>query len=79
MVFDRQANDNVPKTKKQDRAMFAQESNMEVWLCDLETLMDNFNNAFDHYLTETSARELYDNKFFYRFKFIVYLDHNKNL
>lgn len=45
--------------------MFAQESNMEVWLGDLETLMDNFNNAFDHYLTETSARELYDNKFFY--------------
>ena len=65
MVFDRQANDNVPKTKKQDRAMFAQESNMEVWLGDLETLLDNFNNAFDNYLTETSARELYDNKFFY--------------
>ena len=28
-------------------------------------LMDNFNTAFDHYVTETSARELYDDKFFY--------------
>tara|TARA_R100001086_G_C11810587_1_gene251419 strand:- start:107 stop:703 length:597 start_codon:yes stop_codon:yes gene_type:complete len=65
MVFDRQQTDKTLKIKKQDKAMFAQESNMEVWLGDLENLMDNFNTAFDHYVTETSARELYDDKFFY--------------
>ena len=45
-----------PKTKKQDRAMFAQESNMEVWLGDLETLM-GYVTDYDSKIMENGSVE----------------------
>ena len=64
-VFDRQHHEATPKTMKQDKAIFAEESNMEMWMGDLKSLMDSYNETFQHYIVETDAKTVYDKPFFF--------------
>ena len=51
--------------QKQDQQFFAKPDNLDVWWESLKSMILNFNLAFDHYITNTGAKDAYDGGPFY--------------
>ncbi len=50
---------------KQDQQYFAGSDNIDIWFGELKSIMHNFDLAWKHYIKNTGAEEVFDEKFFY--------------
>ena len=53
--------EKVSILKKQDQQFFASPFNLNVWWEDLKPMIFNFDLAWNHYIKNTGASEIYDN------------------
>ena len=64
-TLDRKAFENAMAVEKKDMQYFASSGNLDVWWAELKSLVVNFDQAFKHYIQETGAEGVYDNKEFH--------------
>ena len=51
--------ENAPIAEKKDEQFFANGANIEVWWRDLNSMIMNFNTAWNHYAQHTGAKQAY--------------------
>ena len=64
-TMNRIAFEDAKVTHKQDQQYFANSDNIEVWFGELKSIVHNFDIAWKHYIKNTGAEEVFDEKFFY--------------
>ena len=51
--------ENAPIAEKKDEQFFANGANIEIWWRDLNSMIMNFNTAWNHYAQHTGAKQAY--------------------
>jgi hypothetical protein len=64
-TLDRTTFENATSLEKKDKQYFANTGNINIWHKRLEPMILNFDLAFNHYINNTGARDVYDNLPFY--------------
>jgi hypothetical protein len=59
-TINRKVFEKSPIIEKKDKQFFAAANNIDVWWSDSKTLIFNYNLAFNHYIENTGAKEVYD-------------------